>query len=115
MSNNNFRDKLNFNKKTVVFVEKEYTLKTDHKTGLLLQELQREAPEDANEKIVKLILGENQAKHLFDELEKAGKENGSENYMENINVVIFGLMSVLYDKPYEMFAEAFRNAGNEKK
>lgn len=111
---NNFRDKLNFEKKTVVFVEKEYTLKTDHKTGLLLQELQREAPADANEKMVSLILGEKQACELFTELEEMGKTEGSENYAENINVVVFGLMSVLYGKPYEDFEDAYRQANVKK-
>ena len=111
---NNFRDKLNFEKKTVVFVEKEYTLKTDHKTGLLLQELQREAPEDANEKMVGLILGEKQADELFAELEAEGKAEGAENYTENINVVIFGLMSVLYGRPYEDFENAYRQANIKK-
>lgn len=110
----NFRDKLNFEKKTVVFVEKEYTLKTDHKTGLLLQELQREAPMDANERMVELLLGKEQAGELFAELEETGSAEGAENYVENINVVVFGLMSVLYDKPYEDFEDAYKQANIKK-
>ena len=34
-----FRSKLNFEPKQIQFIEKVYNLKTDHKTGLLLQEL----------------------------------------------------------------------------
>lgn len=115
---NDFRNRLNFEKKTVVFIEKEYTLKTDHKTGLLLQELQKKVQEDEaadlNERMIKLVLGEKQANELFEELEKAGQEKGAENYTENIVAITFGIMSVLYNKPYENFEEAFRNANSKK-
>ena len=108
-----FRSKLNFEPKQVQFIEKVYNLKTDHKTGLLLQELfGKEADETTDEKMLKLVLGEKQYNELMEELEVAGEEKGSVNYMENIQAIIFGIMSVLYNKPYEEFAQA---ADKEKK
>ena len=50
---------------------------------------------------------------LMDELEKTGEEKGSVNYTENMQAIIFGVMSVLYNKPYEEFAGAVGNT--EKK
>ena len=100
-----FRSKLNFEPKQVQFIDKVYTLKTDHKTGLLLQQLMRENNADTDEKTLKLVLGEKQYNELMEELEKAG-ENGAVNYTENIQAIIFGVMSVLYNKPYEEFANA---------
>ena len=108
-----FRSKLNFEPKQVQFIEKVYNLKTDHKTGLLLQELfSKEADETTDEKMLKLVLGEKQYNELMEELEVAGEEKGSVNYMENMQAIIFGIMSVLYNKPYEEFAQA---ADKEKK
>ena len=101
-----FRSKLNFEPKQVQFIDKVYDLKTDHKTGLLLQELfKKEADAETDNKMLKLVLGERQYNELMDELEKAG-ENGAVNYTENIQAIIFGVMSVLYNKPYEEFANA---------
>ena len=108
-----FRSKLNFEPKQVQFIEKVYNLKTDHKTGLLLQELfGKEADETTDEKMLKLVLGEKQYNELMEELEVAGEEKGSVNYMENMQAIIFGIMAVLYNKPYEEFAQA---ADKEKK
>ena len=101
-----FRSKLNFEPKQVQFIDKVYTLKTDHKTGLLLQELfKKETDAETDNKMLKLVLGEKQYNELMEELEKAG-ENGAVNYTENIQAIIFGVMSVLYNKPYEEFANA---------
>lgn len=109
-----FRSKLNFEPKQVQFIDKVYNLKTDHKTGLLLQELfRREADSDTDDKMLKLVLGEKQYNELIEELEKTGEEKGSVNYTENMQAIIFGVMSVLYNKPYEDFANAVDNA--EKK
>lgn len=109
-----FRSKLNFEPKQIQFVEKVYTLKTDHKTGLLLQELLRgESDSETDEKMLKLVYGEKQYKELIDEIESAGAETGAVNYTENINAIIFATMSVLYNKPYEEFEQAAKNA--EKK
>ena len=108
-----FRSKLNFEPKQVQFIEKVYNLKTDHKTGLLLQELfGKEADETTDEKMLKLVLGEKQYNELMEELEVTGEEKGSVNYMENMQAIIFGIMAVLYNKPYEEFAQA---ADKEKK
>ena len=108
-----FRSKLNFEPKQVQFIEKVYNLKKDHKTGLLLQELfSKEADETTDEKMLKLVLGEKQYNELMEELEVAGEEKGSVNYMENMQAIIFGIMAVLYNKPYEEFAQA---ADKEKK
>lgn len=99
-----FRSKLNFEPKQVQFIEKVYNLKTDHKTGLLLNELyKKEVDASTDEKMLKLVLGDAQYKELMEELEQAGLEKGAENYTENMQSIIFGVMSVLYNKPYEEF------------
>lgn len=109
----NFRNKLNFEPKQIVFVEKVYTLKTDHKTGLLLQELLNgNLDASTDEKMLKLVYGEKQYKEILEEIEIAGKD-GAENYTENINAVIFATMSVLYNKPYDEFKKAAENAGKK--
>ena len=109
-----FRSKLNFEPKQVQFIDNVYDLKTDHKTGLLLQELfKKEADSETDNKMLKLVLGERQYNELMDELEKTGEEKGSVNYTENMQAIIFGVMSVLYNKPYEEFAGAVGNT--EKK
>ena len=102
-----FRNKLNFEPKQVKFIEKVYNLKTDHKTGLLLQELfKNEADSETDTEMLKLVLGEKQYKELMEELEETGAEQGAVNYTENIQAIIFGIMSVLYNKPYEDFLQA---------
>ena len=102
-----FRSKLNFEPKQIQFIEKVYTLKTDHKTGLLLNELyKKDVDADTDSKMLKLVLGESQYNELIEELEKAGLENGAENYTENMQSIIFATMSVLYNKPYEEFENA---------
>lgn len=109
----NFRSKLNFEPKQIQFIDKVYTLKTDHKTGLLLQELFKKEPDaSTDEKMLKLVYGEKQYNELMEEIESAGKEQGSENYTENSQAIIFATMSVLYNMPYEEFANA---RANEKK
>lgn len=108
-----FRSKLNFDPKEIRFIDKVYKLKTDHKTGLLLQELfKKAADETTDEKMLKLVYGEKQYEELIQELEQAG-ESGAVNYTENINAVIFATMSVLYNKPYEEFEKAAENAGKK--
>ena len=104
-----FRSKLNFEPKQVQFIENVYTLKTDHKTGLLMQELIRketdeDTDENTDEKMLKLVLGEKQYKELMKELESAGGDIGSVNYTENIQAIVYGVMAVLYNRPYEDFA-----------
>lgn len=105
-----FRSKLNFEPKQIQFIEKIYNLKTDHKTGLLLQELfKREPDAETDEKMMKLVLGEKQYNELMEELEQTGAEKGAENYTENMQAIIFATMSVLYNKPYEEFENASKN------
>lgn len=111
-----FRNKLNFEPKQVKFIEKVYNLKTDHKTGLLLQELfKNEADSETDTKMLKLVLGEKQYKELMEELEEAGAEQGAVNYTENIQAIIFGIMSVLYNKPYEDFLQATEKVEKKQK
>ena len=99
-----FRSKLNFEPKQVQFIDKVYTLKTDHKTGLLLQELfKKETDAETDNKMLKLVLGEKQYNELMEELEKAGEEKGAVNYTENLTAIIYGIFSVLYNRPYEDF------------
>ena len=108
-----FRSKLNFEPKQIQFIEKVYTLKTDHKTGLLLNELyKKDVDADTDSKMLKLVLGESQYNELMEELEQTGIEKGAENYTENMQSIIFGVMSVLYNKPYEEFE---KQAGIEQK
>lgn len=110
-----FRSKLNFEPKQVQFMEKVYTLKTDHKTGLLLQELyKREAETDTDTQILKLVLGEKQFEELMEELDAVGEERGSVNYTENLSAIVFGIFSVLYNKPYEEFEEAAKGNPGKK-
>ena len=106
-----FRSKLNFEPKQVQFIEKIYTLKTDHKTGLLLQQLFKENADsdDADEKTLKLVLGDKQYKELMEELEAAGNEKGAVNYTENMQSIVFGVMSVLYNRPFEEFSGALNS------
>lgn len=109
-----FRSKLNFEPKQVQFIDKVYNLKTDHKTGLLLQELfKQESDSETDEKMLKLVLGEKQYNELMEELEVAGNENGAVNYTENMQSIVFGVMSVLYNRPYEDFVNATENAGKK--
>ena len=75
----NFRSKLNFEPKQIQFIDKVYTLKTDHKTGLLLQELFKKEPDaSTDEKMLRLVFGEKQYNELMEELRQAGEENGAE-------------------------------------
>lgn len=108
-----FRSKLNFEPKQVQFIDKVYTLKTDHKTGLLLNELLKKKEADTDDKTLKLVLGEKQYDELMQELEDAGNEKGAVNYSENLTAIIYGIFSVLYNRPYEDFAGVAENA--EKK
>ena len=108
-----FRSKLNFEPKQIQFVENVYSLKTDHKTGLLIQALMKEVDPDTDEKLLKLVYGEKQYKELLEELEEAGKETGSVNYTENMQAIVFATMSVLYNKPYEEFEHAAETAGKK--
>lgn len=102
-----FRSKLNFEPKQIQFIEKVYTLKTDQKTGLLLQELlRREVDDETDEKTLKLVLGEKQYEELMEELVQTGEERGSVNYSDNMRAIVFGIFSVLYNRPYEDFAGA---------
>ena len=51
-----FRSKLNFEPKQAQFIDKVYELKTDHKTGLLLQELfKNEADAETDNRMLKLV------------------------------------------------------------
>lgn len=105
-----FRSKLSFEPKQIQFIEKVYTLKTDHKTGLLLQDLfKKEADGETDEKMLRLVYGDKQYKELMNELETAGAEKGAVNYTENMQSIIFATMSVLYNRPYEDFEKAAEN------
>lgn len=105
-----FRSKLNFEQKQIQFIENVYTLKTDHKTGLLLQELfSKEADAETDEKMLKLVFGEKQYNELISELEAEGEKAGAVNYTENMQAIIFATLSVLYNKPYEEFENASKN------
>ena len=105
-----FRSKLNFEPKQIQFIEKVYNLKTDHKTGLLLQELFKKEPDaETDEKMLKLVYGEKQYNELMEELEKAGEEKGAVNYTENMQAIVFATTAVLYNKPYEEFENASKN------
>lgn len=103
-----FKSKLNFEPKQIQFIDKVYTLKTDHKTGLLLQELYKKDVDDTtDEKMLKLVYGEKQYNEIIEEITATGNAEGkAENYTENMQAVVFATFSVLYNKPYEEFAGA---------
>lgn len=108
-----FSSKLNFEPKQVKFIEKTYTLKTDHKTGLLIQALfKNKTDEDIDDKLLVLALGDAQYKELMAELEAQGEAEGKAmNYMENKNAIVFGVMATMFNKPYEEFEKAAEEAG----
>ena len=110
-----FSSKLNFEPKQIQFIEKVYTLKTDHKTGLLLQELFKKEPDaETDEKMLKLVYGEKQYNELMEELEKAGEEKGAVNYTENMQAIVFATTAVLYNKPYEDFENSYKKYISDK-
>ena len=99
-----FSSKLNFEAKQIKFVDKVYTLKTDHKTGLLLQELfRKEADAETDNKMLKLVLGERQYNELMEEIEVTGTERGSVNYTENIETILCAVIATLYNQDYDEF------------
>lgn len=100
-----FSSKLNFEAKQIKFVDKVYTLKTDHKTGLLLQDMQKKnGNEDGIEdKILKLVLGEKQYNELMEEIEVTGTKRGSVNYTENIETILCAVIATLYNQDYDEF------------
>ena len=106
-----FSSKLNFEPKQIQFIEKVYTLKTDHKTGLLLQELFKKEPDaETDEKMLKLVYGEKQFNELMEELEKAGEEKGAVNYTENMQTNLIATTAIIYNKPYEDFEKTTEKA-----
>ena len=99
-----FRSKLNFDPKQVQFIDKVYDLKTDHKTGLLLQELfKKEADAETDNKMLKLVLGERQYNELMEEIEVTGTKRGSVNYTENIETILCAVIATLYNQDYDEF------------
>lgn len=110
-----FRSKLNFEPKQIQFIDKVYTLKTDHKTGLLLQKLYKEDIDDTtDEKMLKLVYGEKQYNEIVKELEITGAEKGAVNYTENMEAIVYATFSVLYNKPYDEFVKAGEVAAEKK-
>ena len=106
--------KLNKNKKsTDLFKEvtgKVYEVNTDHKTFLLVQDLLKNAgqsteeQEEANDKSLGLLIGEENWKEIKEAIEKMP------NYMENITTAQIEIYSIAYNLSFEEMAERFQKS-----
>ena len=88
----------------MVLFGKTYTVKNDKKTILLLNEIQSTNADDADEKIIKLLVG----KEAGAEICKIIDENA--NYSENAKVILLNLLSLATGQDYEVLEARFQNA-----
>lgn len=88
----------------MVLFGKTYTVKNDKKTVLLLNEIQSTDADDADEKIIKLLVG----KEAGEEICKIIDE--SANYSENAKVILLNLLSLATGQDYEVLEARFQNA-----
>ena len=88
----------------MVLFGKTYTVKNDKKTILLLNELQSKDSEDADEKIIKLLVGKENGAEICEIIDK------SANYSENIKVILLNLLSLATGVEYEVLEQRFQNA-----
>lgn len=87
----------------MVLFGKTYTVKNDKSTILAMFALQKEA-ENADEKIISLLVGEENAKEICNII------NESPNYSENAKVIMLNLMALATGQEYEVLEERFRKA-----
>ena len=91
----------------MVLFGKTYTVKNDKKTVLLLDELQRKSQEDgenADDKIIELLVGEEDGKEICRII------NESANYAENAKVIVLNLLALATGQTYEDLEARFRKA-----
>ena len=88
----------------MVLFGKTYTVKNDKKTILLLNELQTRESEDADEKIIKLLVGNEDGAEICRII------NESANYNENAKIIMLHLLSLATGQAYEVLEERFQNA-----
>ena len=88
----------------MVLFGKTYTVKNDKKTILLLNELQSNGSEDADEKIIKLLVGKEDGAEICRII------NESSNYNENAKIIMLNLLALATGQDYEALEERFQNA-----
>ena len=91
----------------MVLFGKTYTVKNDKKTVLALNDLQLIAEvngENADEKIIELLVGKEEAKEICKII------NESANYSENAKVIMLNLLALATGQKYEDLEARFQKA-----
>ena len=88
----------------MVLFGKTYTVKNDKKTILLLNELQNRDGEDADEKIIKLLVGKEDGEEICKIIDN------SANYNDNAKIIMLNLLALATGVDYEVLEERFRKA-----
>ena len=91
----------------MVLFGKTYTVKNDKKTVLALNDLQLKAEvngENADEKIIELLVGKEEAKEICKII------NESANYSENAKVIMLNLLALATGQKYEDLEARFQKA-----
>lgn len=88
----------------MVLFGKTYTVKNDKKTILLLNEIQNKGNEDADEKIIKLLVGKEDGAEICRII------NESANYNENAKIIMLNLLALATGQDYEALEERFQSA-----
>lgn len=88
----------------MVLFGKTYTVKNDKKTILLLNEIQSTNSDDADEKIIKLLVGKEAGAEICKIIDE------SANYSENAKVILLNLLSLATGQDYEVLEARFQNA-----
>lgn len=88
----------------MVLFGKTYTVKNDKKTILLLNELQSKGNEDTDEKIIKLLVGEENGEAICEII------NNSANYNDNAKIIMLNLLALATGQDYEVLEERFQKA-----
>lgn len=91
----------------MVLFGKTYTVKNDKKTVMSLNDLQLKAEvngENADEKIIELLVGKEEAKEICKII------NESANYSENAKVIMLNLLALATGQKYEDLEARFQKA-----
>ena len=88
----------------MVLFGKTYTVKNDKKTILLLNDIQSKANDDADEKIIKLLVGKEDGAEICRII------NENANYNENTKIIMLNLLALATGQDYEALEERFQNA-----
>ena len=91
----------------MVLFGKTYTVKNDKKTVLALNDLQLKAEvngENADEKIIELLVGKEEAREICKII------NESANYNENAKVIMLNILALATGQKYEDLEERFQKA-----